>query len=66
MHADLVGALMQLNKSYKAFTHRGKPMTKNEVLRVLQYGLKKGYSTTAELSDEEVDQIISEINTRKV
>jgi ribulose bisphosphate carboxylase small subunit len=60
MHADLAGALKQLNKSYKAFEHRGKEMTKVQVRKVLEYGLGKGYKTTAELTDEEVDKIINE------
>lgn len=59
MHADLKGALGQINKSWKAFTHRGKPMTKIQVKAVLEYGIRKGYETTKELSDEEVDAIIN-------
>ena len=59
MHADLKGALRQINKSWKAFTHRGKPMTKIQVKAVLEYGIRKGYETTKELSDEEVDAIIN-------
>lgn len=59
MHADLKGALRQINKSWRAFTHRGKPMTKIQVKAVLEYGIRKGYKTTNELSDEEVDAIIN-------
>jgi hypothetical protein len=59
MHADLKGALGQINKSYKSFEHKGKRMTKAQVKKVLNYGLSKGYKTTAELSDEEVDLIIN-------
>lgn len=58
MHADIKGALEQINKSYRAFTHKGKPMTKEQVIKVLEYGIKKGYRTTDQLSDEEVDKII--------
>jgi len=58
MHADLQGALNQLSKSWRAFTHRGRPMSKEQVKRCLEYGIKKGYKTTAELKDEEVDKII--------
>ena len=35
MHADLKGALEQINRSYKAFEHRGQRMTKSEVKKVL-------------------------------
>lgn len=55
MHADLKGALEQLNKSYKAFEHKGKSLTKLQVKKVLEYGLSKGYKTTAELTDDDVD-----------
>lgn len=59
MHADIKGALEQINRSYRAFTHKGQPMTKSQVKAVLKYGIKAGYKTTGELSDEEVDKIIS-------
>jgi ribulose bisphosphate carboxylase small subunit len=59
MHADLQGALDQINRSYKAFEHRGKKMSKEQVRRVLQYGLKRGYKTTAELTDSEVDAVLN-------
>lgn len=58
MHADLIGALEQLNKSYKAFEHRGQKMSKDQVRKVLKYGIEKGYKTTAELTDEEVDKVL--------
>ena len=58
MHADLAGALKQINKSYKAFEHKGKPLTKEQVIKVLKYGLSKGYKTTAELTDDEVDKVL--------
>jgi hypothetical protein len=60
MEADLQGALNQLNKSYSSFEHRGKRMTKDQVKPVLEYGISKGYRSTAELSDEEVDKILNE------
>lgn len=58
MHADLKGALDQIDRSWRAFTHRGRPMSKEQVKICLEYGIKKGYKTTAELKDEEVDKII--------
>jgi len=58
MNADIKGALTQLNKSWKAFTHKGKPMTKLQVKKVLEYGLKQGYDHTGQLTDNEVDQIL--------
>jgi len=59
MHADLAGALEQINKSYKAFEHKGQRLSKEQVRKVLKYGLSKGYKTTAELSDDEVDKVLS-------
>ena len=61
MHADLKGALEQINRSYKAFEHRGQKMSKEQVRKVLKYGIDKGYKTTADLSDEEVDQILKTV-----
>lgn len=58
MHADIQGALNQINHSWKAFTHRGKAMTKQQVEKVLKYALSKGYKMTSELSDDEVDSLI--------
>lgn len=55
MNADLVGALSQLEKSWKAFEHKGKPMTKEEVRKCLVYGIKKGYKHTGQLTDEDVE-----------
>ena len=55
MDADLVGALAQINKSWKAFEHKGKPMTKEQVRKALVYGIKKGYTHTGQLTDEDVD-----------
>ena len=59
MNADLKGALEQINRSWKAFEHRGKKMTKSQVRKVLEYGISKGYATTAELKNEEVDNILN-------
>ena len=58
MEADLLGALQQIDRSYKAFEHKGRSMTKDQVRKVLLYGISKGYKTTAELSDKEVDIIL--------
>ena len=58
MKADLKGALQQLDRSWRSFEHRGKPMTKEQVKKVLEYGLSKGYKHTGQLTDEEVDEII--------
>lgn len=65
MNADCKGALAQINKSWKAFEHKGKPMTKAEVKAVLQYAVQKGYSHTGMLTDEEVDNIFETINQKE-
>ena len=61
MHANVKGALAQLNKSWKTFTHKGFPMTKNQVKAVLTYADVQGYKTTAELTDDEIDNIIKNV-----
>jgi hypothetical protein len=64
MNADIKGCLNQLDRSWKAFTHRGKPMTKEQVKTVLHYALGKGYEHTGQLSDEEVDLVIDYVNKK--
>lgn len=61
MHADVRGALAQINKSWRTFTHKGSPMTKNQVIVVLTYANNKGYKTTAELTDLEIDNLIKNV-----
>jgi len=46
MHADLKGALAQLNRSYKAFEHRGQKMTKEQVRKVFKERLKMSNGET--------------------
>lgn len=62
MNADCKGALAQINKSYKAFVHNDKPMSKAEVKAVLEYAIAKGYDHTGMLSNEEVDNILNALN----
>jgi hypothetical protein len=61
MNADCKGALAQINRSWKAFTHKGKPMTKAEVKAVLEYAIQQGYEYTGMLSDEEVDHVLQSL-----
>ena len=61
MHASIQGALAQINRSWKAFTNKGKPMTKEQVRKVLIYANNKGYTSTAELTDDEIDKVIDNI-----
>lgn len=58
MHADLKGSLAALDRSYKVFEHDGKPMTKEQVKKVLEYGISKGYDSTADFSDDEIDKLL--------
>ena len=61
MHANLKGALEQLNKAWSAFRHNGQPLTKREVKALLEYGIRKGYTTTEELTDPEVDEVLRRV-----
>lgn len=61
MNADCKGALHQINKSYRAFVHNGKPMTKQQVKDVLEYAISKGYEHTGQLSDQEINNILNQI-----
>ena len=66
MNADCKGALVQINKSWKAFTHNGKSMTKNEVKAVLEYAVKKKYEHTGMISDKEIDDVLKSIKSKIV
>ena len=59
MDADIKGCLNQINRSWKAFEHKGKSMTKKQVKSVLEYGLSKGYEVVSQISDSEVEKILS-------
>lgn len=61
MHADIKGCLANLNKSYRVFEHKGKSMTKHQVKTILEYGLSKGYTSTADFKDEEIDQLLKKL-----
>jgi ribulose bisphosphate carboxylase small subunit len=41
------------------FTHRGRELSDSEVRKLVEYGIKKGYETEAEFTDEEVDRLLS-------
>jgi hypothetical protein len=60
MNADIIGALEQLDHSWQAFEHKGKPMTKAQVRAALVLGIQKGYSHTGQIPDADIDRIISE------
>jgi len=65
MNADCKGALAQINKSWKAFVHKDKPMTKSEVKAVLEYAVEKGYEHTGMLSDEEVENVLQTLKQKE-
>jgi ribulose bisphosphate carboxylase small subunit len=64
MHADLKGALEQIDRSYKAFEHKGQRMSKEQVRKILKYGIDKGYKTTAEFTDDEVDEVLANVRSK--
>jgi len=65
MNASIQGALNNLGNSWRAFEHNGHRMSYNEVKAVLEYGLAKGYKTTNELTDAEIDNIITNLKSRE-
>lgn len=66
MKADIKGALEQINKSYKAFVHNDMPMTKKQVVAVLEYGLEIGYKHTGEFSNHEVDLVLRQLEIKQI
>lgn len=61
MNADIKGCLANINKSWRVFEHNGMPMTKKQVEAVLHYGIGRGYETTNQISDEEVNLVLKTI-----
>lgn len=55
MHADIKGALNQIENSWSYFLHRGKQMTKEQVKLVLTNAIEAGYRTTNEIPLEKID-----------
>lgn len=61
MDADIQGALAQIDRSWKAFAYKNKPMTKPQVKAVLEYGNQVGYKLISEFKENEIDEIINKI-----
>lgn len=59
MDADIKGSLDNINRSYRVFEYKGKPMTKAQVIKVLTTGLMMGYKSTSEFKDGEIDKILT-------
>lgn len=59
MHINLRIALKQINTYWRYFEHNGQNMTKKDVVEVLKYGISKGYKSTSELKNEEIESIIN-------
>lgn len=58
MHADLKGSLKAINNSWSSFENNGNRMTKKQVEFILKAGIEKGYKTTADFKDNEVDELL--------
>lgn len=61
MYADVEGALANIKNSWRFFIHRDLPMTQRQVRAVLEYAIQKGYKYIHELTDQEVDKIILDV-----
>lgn len=61
MHAYINGALANFEKSWRCFEHKGVGMSRKEVKAVLTYAKLKGYESTEQLKDEEVDSVLESL-----
>lgn len=61
MHADLAGSLRQIERSWNTFENDGKPMTRKQVEYVLKAGIAKGYKTTRDFKENEVNELLKEL-----
>jgi hypothetical protein len=60
MKANLKGSLENINKCWRWFEHNGKSMSKQEVRTVLEYGIQKGYETTDDFKEGEIDNLLND------
>lgn len=59
MNADLKGCLNKLDKVYKVLEHKGRPLYKEQVKKILEYGINKGYETLYDIPDSEIDNLLT-------
>jgi len=55
MNADIKGALENIGWLHRVFEHSGKTLTMYEAITVLNYGIKKGYETIYQITDEDFE-----------
>ena len=60
LHANLKGLKKHCWRKNLSgfFTHKGRNLSDKEVRLLVNYGIKKGYETEAEFTDEEVDRLL--------
>jgi hypothetical protein len=66
MDADIKGCLNNIDRSYKAFEHNGKRMTKAEVKSVLEYGLELGYTAVSQLQDRDIKKALQRVYDKEI
>lgn len=63
MQIDIRGALAYIQRFPNAlmpFEHKGVRLSNEEIRKILEYGLFKEYETTADFSDEEIDEVLNQ------
>lgn len=60
MSDSIKEALKHLNIVWQWFEYKGKGMSKEQVRKILQFGLKKGYQNTWQITDNDIDSILNE------
>lgn len=61
MNAHIRNCLKDLDNVWRSFEHNDQPLSKEEVKAALLYGLKKGYETIYEITDEDFDLAMKEL-----
>lgn len=60
MHADIQGALAFMKRGrFVPLVHKGKTLSRKEALKVLRWADSKGYESTSQIKDEEVDKLLN-------
>jgi len=58
MQVNILGAILEIDRFWKLFHLKNKPLTKEQVIRVLNYGKNKGFIYVHEIPENDIDMIL--------
>lgn len=58
MQVNILGAILEIDRFWKLFHRENKPLTKEQVIRVLNYGKNKGFIYVHEIPEKDINIIL--------